>query len=272
MTQPDGSPSPYAVGTVERALALITTLAEADRPLGLNELTERLELTKPTVYRLVRTLAAHGVLRQVQGEGYVLGPALISIGQAALSATRLPDIGQPHLERVHAELGETVVMTVLDGDEIVYVARRQAEQILGVRGQIGSRLPAYCTSSGQVLLSGLADDEVAIRLADRELTPRAPNTITSLGELLERLAEVRKRGFAINDQELEIGHRAVAVPIRDHAGEVCAACSVSVPVARVSVAELRRFARDTLIPAAEALSLELGAGEPPARRAAGGQR
>jgi DNA-binding IclR family transcriptional regulator len=262
MRQADGSASPYAVGTVERAFALITALAEADRPLALNELVATLELSKPTVYRLVRTLVAHGVLRQVPAEGYVLGPALISIGQAALRATRLPEIGQPYLQRVHEELGETVVMSVLDGREIVYVARIQARQILGVRGEIGSRLPAYCTSSGHVLLSGLSDDDVAQLLAEEDMEKLAPNTITTVPRMLERLAEVRKRGYAINDEELEVGHRAVAAPIRDHADQVCASFSVSVPVARVSVTELKRFAKDTLLPATTAMSDELGASSP----------
>jgi IclR family acetate operon transcriptional repressor len=258
MRQADGSASPYAVGTVERAFALITVLADTDRPLALNELVAKLELSKPTVYRLVRTLVAHGVLRQVPSEGYVLGPALISIGQAALRATRLPEIGLPYLQQVHEELGETVVMSVLDGDEIVYVARIQARQILGVRGEIGARLPAYCTSSGQSLLSGLSDEDVRSVLVEAEMERVAPNTITSIDDMLARLEEVRKRGYAINDEELEMGHRAVAVPIRDHADQVCAAFSVSVPVGRVSVTQLKRFAKDTLIPTAAAMSAELG--------------
>lgn len=260
MKRTDGTPSPYAVGTVERAFSLISTLMEAERPLSLGELIERLGLTKPTVYRLVRTLTDHGVLRQDRG-GYVLGPALISIGQAALRATHLPDIGRPYIDRIHEELGETVVMSVLDGEQIVYVERRQAQQILGARGAVGDRLPAYCTSSGHVLLSGLADEEVASRLAGCPFEQFGPKSITSLQELLEQLQEVRERGFAINDQELEVGHRATAVPIRDHADEICAAVSVSVPAARVPVAKLRRYAKETLIPAAEELSRELGASQ-----------
>jgi len=271
MTQPDGSPSPYAVGTVERALALISTLMEAERPLSLGELIERMGLTKPTVYRLVRTLAAHGVVRQ-DSDGYVLGPALISIGQAALRATHLPDIGKPYLDRIREELGETVVMSVLDGSEIVYVERRQAHQILGARGEVGDRLPAYCTSSGHVLLAGRSDEEVAALLAGCEFEQRGPHSITSLPALLERLGEVRRRGFAINDQELEIGHRAAAVPIFDHADAVCAALSVSVPAARVPAAELRRYAKETLLPAAGEFSRDLGASRSSSIAAAGASR
>jgi IclR family pca regulon transcriptional regulator len=248
----------YSVGTVERAFSLLERLAELQRPARLPELTQLMGLSKASVYRLLRTLMELGAVRQVAGEGYTLGPALISVGQSALRATQLPELARPHMDRLHEQLGESIVLSVLDHDEIVYVDRIEAQQILSTRAQVGAKLPAYCTASGQVLLAGLDDSEVVGRLARSDLVAHAPNTLTSVPELLARLEVIRRNGFAINDEELEVGHRAASAPVRDHTDLVAAALSISVPAARVSIDELTRFAREALVPAARALSADLG--------------
>lgn len=249
----------YYVDAAARTLRLLKVVAEDDAPVPLATLVTRLGWSKPAVYRLVRTLEAVGGLRLHDGKGYVLGPALITLGQAALRATRLPDIARPHLEQLHDRLEETIVLTVLDGDEVVYVDRVEADKILIPRTRLGSRLPAYATSTGQALLSGLDDDEVRRRLAARTFEALAPNTLRDMDELLERLAEIRRRGYAINDEELAVGHRSVAAPVRDHSGGVVAAVSVSVPAARASRSQLATFATEALVPAADAISAGLGA-------------
>lgn len=247
----------YYVDAAARTLRLLKLVAAMDEPAQLSVLVRELGWSKPAVYRLVRTLVAVGGLRQTD-RGYVPGPGLISLGQAALRATRLPEVARPHLERVHDALEETVVLTVLDGDEVVYVERIEADKLLIPRTRPGSRLPAYATSTGQVLLSGLDDDEVRRRLADREFVPLGPNTLRSMDELIERLNEIRRIGYGINDEELTAGHRSVAAPVRDHTGEIVAAVSVSVPSVRVSRSDLIRFATEVLVPATDAISAELG--------------
>lgn len=249
----------YHVETAARTLKLLNAVADMNAPVPLSAIVTKLGWSKPAVYRLVRTLEAMGALRQQDGRGYVLGPALISLGQSALHATRLPEIAHPYLEQLYRQLGETVVLTVLHGDEVSYVDRIEADQVMVPRSNLGSRLPAYCTSTGHVLLAGLPDDEVRRRLAHRTFLAEGPNTISSVDQLLERLAQVRRAGYAINDEELAVGHRAVAAPLRDHTGDVAAAISVSVAAARVSLADLVRFADDALLPIAAAVSAELGA-------------
>lgn len=253
----------YYVDAAARTLHLLKVVAESDEPLTLTALVARLGWSKPAVYRLVRTLEAVGGLRLHDRSGYVLGPALITLGQAALGATRLPDIARPHLEELYRKLDETVVLTVLDGDEVVYVDRIEADKILIPRTRLGSRLPAYATSTGQVLLSGLDDDEVRRRVAGTPFERRAPNTLRDVDELIERLAETRRRGYAINDEELVVGHRAVAAPVRDHTGEVVAAVSVSVPSARATRTQLAEFATEALVPTVEAISAGLGSAPEP---------
>jgi IclR family pca regulon transcriptional regulator len=234
-------------------------VAEVDGPASLGSIVATTGWSKPAVYRLVRTLETVGALRQQEGKGYVLGPALITLGQAAMRATGLQQIARPYIERLAEQIGETVVLTVLDGDEVVYLDRIESDQILIPRTRLGSRLPAYCTSTGQALLAGLDDEEVVRRVGDREFEKRGPNTLRDTRELLARLAEVRRRGFALNDEELTIGHRAVAAPVRNHTDAGVAAISISVPAARVANSELMRFAEEALVPTAHDISVALGA-------------
>lgn len=249
----------YYVDAAARTLQLLKLVAEIAEPAPLTVLVARLGWSKPAVYRLVRTLEAVGGLRLEDGKGYVLGPALITLGQAALRATRLPDIARPHMEALHEQLDETIVLTVLDGDEVVYVERLEADKILIPRTRLGSRLPAYATATGQVLLSGLDDAEVRARTRARTFEPLAPNTLRDIDQLLERLREIRRCGYAINDEELAVGHRSIAAPVRDHTGGVVAAVSVSVPAARASRSQLTECATSALLPAVDRISAGLGA-------------
>jgi IclR family transcriptional regulator, pca regulon regulatory protein len=250
----------YFVETAARTLELLHVVAETDAPASLGVLVSRLGWSKPAVYRLVRTLEAVGALRQQDERGYVLGPSLITLGQGALRATRVAEIVRPHLERLAEDVGETVVLTVLDGTDIIYIDRIESDQILIPRTQVGSRLPAYCTSTGQVLLAALDDDEVRRRLPGREFTPMTGRTLRTVDALIARLAEVRRRGYALNDEELAVGHRAVAAAVSNHHDEVAAAMSVSVPAARVSLDRLEEFAMNSLIPRCAEASVALGAG------------
>jgi DNA-binding IclR family transcriptional regulator len=261
MTTPRKIDRRYYVEAAARTLELLHAVARINGPASLSAIVAELGWSKPTVYRLVRTLESAGALRQQDGRGYLLGPALITLGQAALRATRLPDIARPYLESLYEQLGETTVLTILDGDEVVYLDRIDADKILVPYTHTGSRLPAYCTSTGHVLLAALPDDEVRERLEACEFVQLAPNTLRSLDELIARLHEVRRQGYAINDEELALGHRSVAAPLTDHSGEVVAALSVSVPAVRVSRSDLIRFATDALMPAAAALSVALGASD-----------
>ncbi len=249
----------YYVETAARTLQILEAIAEIDAPAPLSVIVAKLGWSKPAVYRQVRTLESIGALRQLAGQGYVLGPALIALGQAALRATGLVEIARPHLQRLHDELDETIALTVLDGAEIIYVDRIEADKLLIPRTRVGSRLPAYCTSTGQVLLAALSDDEVRSRLAGCGFEPLGPKTLRSIDELLARLEEIRDKGYAINDEQLTVGHRSAAAPIRDYTGAVVAAVSLSVPTARVSLERLVTCAEEALLPAAHAISRELGA-------------
>lgn len=252
----------YYVETAARAIHLLKTIGECESPVSLAQLVDKMQWSKPSVYRLLRTLEAVGALRQQDSKGYILGPTIVALGQAALRETGLLETAGPHLRALHRALGETIVLTVLDGAEVVYLERIEADEILIPRTRIGSRLPAYCTATGQALLAGLSDEEIVRRHEGRTLSARGPNTITSMDRLLDRISAVRQQGYAINNQELTAGHRAAAAPIVDQRNETIAAVSVSVPTVRVSASALRRFADEHLVPAAKAISSDMGAPAP----------
>jgi IclR family transcriptional regulator, pca regulon regulatory protein len=248
----------YNVETATRALQLLKTVATVDSPISLGALVEALGWSKPAVYRMVRTLEANGTLEQT-GSGYVVGPALIPLGQAALRATRLPATARPYMERLHRRLDQTVVLTMLDYDEIVYLDRIEGEQLLIPRSNMGRRVPAYCTATGHALLSGLSDEEVVKRMSGHEFKRYAPKTLQTMDELLAKLAEVRRRGYSLIDEEFAVGHRSVAAPVRDQTGRVLGAVSISVMAEHVSVDQLNYFATAGLLPTVDGISSALGA-------------
>jgi IclR family pca regulon transcriptional regulator len=252
----------YFVNTAARTIDLLKAVAEFDRPVSLGDLVSRLGWTKPAVYRLVRTLDSIGALRQTDSSQYVLGPVLLTLSGAALRATRLPDLCRPYLQSIYDTVHETIVLTILDGDEIVYLDRIEASHVLVPRGTIGARLPAYCSASGYALLSGMSDDEIRHRLRHRKFEPLGPHTARSIDDLLERVEQTRRRGYALNDEDLAVGHRSVAAPLRGHSGGVVAAISISTAAARASVEELRKQAVSVLIPTTSAVSEALGAPAP----------
>ena len=199
-----GADPRYYVASVARAAHVLKAVADHNGPVSLARLAKHLVWNKAAVYRIVRTLDALGFLRSTDG-GYVPGPALITLGQAALEATGLLPVARPHLEALSEELVETVVLTVLDGPDIVYVDCIEVEAVLMTRSTVGAHLPAYCTCSGQVQLAGLTDSEVRKRLSKVDMLNRGPNTLSSMPELIQRLETIRDDGYAVNDQELAVG-------------------------------------------------------------------
>jgi DNA-binding IclR family transcriptional regulator len=249
----------YAVDTAVRTLTLLEAVAASGGPVALNELVARLGWTKPAVYRLVRTLASVGALRRTDSRHYVLGPKMIVLGQAAIRAAGVTELARVTMEELQREIGETVVLSTLDYRDVIVLDRVEADEILRPNYQFGDRQPAYCTSTGRVLLSDLPDDEIRARLAGVKFEPLGPRTARSVEDVLERIDEARRDGYALNDEEFALGHRSVSAPIHDHTGAVTAALSISVPSVRVSAAELSRIAAKHLLPAVAAVSAELAA-------------
>jgi IclR family pca regulon transcriptional regulator len=235
----DTTKSPDFVQSLERGLLVIRAFDSERRELGLSEVARATGLTRAAARRFLLTLVSLGYMSQDDGR-FSLTPRVLELGYAYLSSLSLPDVAQPHMEALVAAVNESSSISVLDGTEIVYVARVPTRRIMSITLSVGTRLPAYATSMGRVLLAALSPEQLEAILAGVELTPLSARTITDPTALRAALDRVRRQGYAAVDQELEEGLRSLAVPIRDASGTVVAALNVSVHASRASMAALRR--------------------------------
>src|SRR5262249_60919972 len=208
--------------------------------------------------RFLLTLVKLGYVRS-DGREFSLRPRVLELGYAYLSGLTLPDVAGPHLEELVARLHESSSISILDGQHVVYVARVPTKRIMTVAISVGTRFPAYATSMGRVLLAALPPDALDQYLAEAVLEPLTANTVTDAGRLREILAEVAAQGYAIVDQELEEGLRAVAAPIRGAQDTGTAAINVSVHASRVSVDSLRADIVPALLETARQIEADLAA-------------
>lgn len=217
---------------LERGLSILTSLAHQRRPLGLVEIARAADLSKSTCHRYVTSLVSLGYLEQdAETRKYQLGPAAIGLGVAAVSSLEITRVAGRVLQALADETNHTVSLAILDGADIVYVDRRRPARAgfrIELNVQVGTRLPAYCTSMGKVLLAYRDPASVRSVLDRIELARRGPKSITAREQLTAALAEVQRTGLGINDEELASGLRSLAVPVRDRTGTVVAALGIAV--------------------------------------------
>lgn len=249
----------YTVRALARGLQVLRCFTPARPLVSLQEIAEQLGVPKGSAFRLVATLESLGYLRQdPETKRYRLDIGVLELGFACLSGLGYPEVAQPYLERLAAEVEESASMAVLDDLEIVYVARASIRRVMSINLSVGSRLPAYCTSMGKVLLAALEPDELEERLARVEWRAYTPRTITNLDALRAELARVRQRGYAINDEELETGLRSVAAPVMDRSGRIVAAINVSLVASRTSMDVIHERVVPTVVARAAEVSAALG--------------
>ena len=249
-------PTPDFVQSLARGLAVIRAF-DATRPRQtLSDVAKATELTRATARRFLLTLAELGYVR-VDGPLFELTPRVLELGYSYLSSLTLPEVAGPHLEVLSARVHESASVSILDGTDIVYVARVPVSRIMTVSITIGTRFPAFATSMGRVLLAGLPDDELDARLHAIDFVPMTPRTLADTEALRAELERVRRAGFCVVDQELEEGLRSLAAPIRDHTGHVVAAVNISTQSARYTAATIRKELVPALLAAAEAIHLDL---------------
>jgi len=227
------------VQSLERGLAVIRAFDAEHRELALSEVARLTGLTRAAARRFLLTLVKLGYVNLSQGR-FSLRPRVLELGYAYLSSLTLPEVALPHMEQLVAKVNESCSISVLDDIDVVYVARVPTRRIMSITLAVGTRLPAFVTSMGRVLLAGLPDEELEERLARIEVTQLTSRTVTDKDALRVILAGVRRQGYAATDQELEEGLRSLAVPLRSSSGAVTAALNVSVHASRASMAALRR--------------------------------
>jgi IclR family pca regulon transcriptional regulator len=245
------------VQSLDRGLAVIRAFDAQHPKLQLSEVARATGLTRAAARRFLLTLVQLGYVR-VEGREFSLRPRVLELGYSYLSGLTLPEVAQPHLESLVGRVDESSSISVLDGDDVVYVARVHTKRIMTVMITVGTRFPAYATSMGRVLLAALPTDELDGYLARAELTPLTSRTVGDPGKLRATLDRVRAQGFALVDQELEEGLRSAAAPVRNREGAVVAAVNLSVSASRTSLRQLEDQFVPPLLETAAQISRDLG--------------
>jgi len=246
---------PNFMASLARGLAVIRAFTQQRRHLTIAQLSQRTGIPRAAVRRCLYTLSMLGYVGTEDGRTYALRPRILALGHAYLSSTPLVYAVQPLLDQITSVLHESSSLAVLEGDEILYIARSSTTtRLMSIDLGIGSRLPAYCTSMGRVLLAGLTDAELDVYLSRVKLVKLTTRTVSTADELKVALNAVRRNGYAVVDQELEIGLRSIAVPVSDREGRSAAAINVGTQSSRVSVAEME----SKFLPPLRAAAHELG--------------
>jgi IclR family KDG regulon transcriptional repressor len=245
------------LSSVANSLRLIKAFSEDEYEIGISDLAKRLGLAKSTVHRLASTLLEQGMLEQNPADGkYHLGLALFELGTMVRRKMDFTAEARPFLRTLMEKTGETVHLAILDHDSILYVITHESKQALRMGSKVGTRAPVHSTAVGKVLLASQPEEEFG-RIVARGLSQGTPSTITDAKALRRELAVVKVQGYAIDDEESEIGLRAIAAPIRNYSGDVVAAISIAGPVHRMAKKTLLSWTRE-LVEAAEAVSQRLG--------------
>lgn len=252
-----GKPRRIRLSSVANSIRLTKAFTENEYEMGISALAQRLGLAKSTVHRLATTLVEYDILEQNRETGkYRLGLALFELGTLVRRKMDVMNEAQSQIHALADQTGETVQLAILDHLSVLYIRIRESRQAVRMSSGLGSRAPAHCTSVGKVLLAHQPGDVVQ-QVIDNGLRRYTPNTITEPASLLEELATVRSRGYALDDEEIEPGLRCVAAPIRDHSGRVIAAISVAAPVQRMTKKNVTATV-PSVVAAADAIARRLG--------------
>lgn len=229
---------PNFMTSLARGLAVIRAFSQQHRSQTIAQLSQATGIPRAAVRRCLYTLAQLGYVGASE-RSFSLRPKILTLGHAYLSSTPLAVSAQQYLDQVNAAVHESCSLAILDEDEVMYVARSTATtRIMSIDLKPGSRLPAYCSSIGRVLLAQLPPEELKRYFARTRLRAHTERTVTSREKLLQVIDAVRRQGYALVDQELEVGLRSIAVPVVDARGRAVAAMNVGAHAARVSVRAL----------------------------------
>jgi IclR family transcriptional regulator, KDG regulon repressor len=248
----------YSSQVLDRVVQILDCFGPDRSDLRLGELESASGLPKSTLYRLLEALRAHRLVGFDEAAGaYHLGLKLFEMGSAAVERLAVDAHAHPILDELATVSGETAHLCVLDGADVVYIAKVECTRTLRIPSAVGQRNPAYCTGVGKAILAHLSSEQIDACIAATTMHPYTKKTLTSSGNLKANLRQIVAQGFAIDDQEREEGVRCVAAPVRDHSGHVIAAISIAGPSMRVTKERVPELAAH-VIRAANEISARLG--------------
>jgi IclR family pca regulon transcriptional regulator len=248
---------PNFMTSLARGLVVIQAFTQQSPQMTISQLSIKTGLSRAAVRRCLYTLTKLGFAGAEDGSRYSLRPRMLTLSHTYTTSNTLSSAAQPILERMSATLRESFSVATLDGEDIVYIARTQVNRVMAVDLHIGSRLPAYCTSMGRILLAYLPAEQLEQYLTKVNLVPHTTRTITSVEKLRLALRNIRRNGYAICDQEYEVGLRSLAVPVYSSSGRVVATLNLSGNAPRLSVLEMQNRFLTPLRNAANELSVFL---------------
>lgn len=261
MNQWEGMKSTNSNLAVNKVIEVLEYIACYGSAIGLTEISKKTGFNKATTHRMVSTLKDRGYLNQDEDtKKYCLGNKILELSHCALNQMRIRQIAIPVLKELTRECGETVHLGILDNGDVFYIDTYEGKKVLRVASHIGVRRPAHCSALGKVMLAFLPPEEQQLFFSRKTLGKYTEHTITGKQELLEHLKEIRRNGYALDNQELDNGTHCLAAPVRDHHGRIIAAISVSALVARVPLEKLKEF-MPLIVQAAKDVSLGMGYSE-----------
>ncbi len=251
--------SEYIIQAVYHALDLLEQFSDDVDELGVTELSKRLKLHKNNVFRLLATLESRNYIEQNKvTENYRLGLKTLELGQTFIKQMGLLRQARPVLERLVKECNETTYVAILKELQIVYLDVVETDLTVRVVPRVGAQLPAYCTAAGKVQIAYLTDGELENFLPAKGLKRFTPNTVTDRNELKKQLQMIVEQGYAIDDEELDIGVRCIGAPIRDYTRRIIGAVSISGPSMRLTEERMEKELIPIVKKAAEEISTKLG--------------
>lgn len=251
------SAGPYKLQAIDRAFSVLDLLGQSAKPMGLAQVTEALRLHKSTAHRFLMVLERHRMVERTPEGNYRLGLKLYDLGNRAVQQYDLRDRVQPHLRRLVSEVGETAHLCIMEKALVVYLEKIEPSRSVRMTSRIGTSNPVYCTAVGKAMLSALPTGE-ATEILDRiRYVKLTKKTLMSEDALVRDLEKTRKRGYAVDDEEVEEGVRCVGAAILDNTGHPVAAVSVSGPSFRMTVQNVRLIAA-RLVECVQAISADLG--------------
>jgi IclR family pca regulon transcriptional regulator len=260
----DGDDRDY-VNSLARGLTVIRAFNRNRPSMTASEVARLTDLNRAAARRFLLTLVREGYA-ETDGKYFRLRPKILDLGFSALSSVTFAGIAQPIMDELADSIDEMCLAAVLDGDWCVYVNRTTTQRVISVNLDVGSRLPAYCMSTGRVLLAALSDDALDRWLAELRPAKHTSKTIVSKRKLREAILQARRDGWSMMDEEYEIGFRSLSVPIQDRSGATIAALNVCCPTPRVSLKTMRTEFLPLVQRAAETIRESLPEGLAPRQR------
>ncbi|SNR96936.1 transcriptional regulator, IclR family [Anaerovirgula multivorans] len=246
------------VQSVDRALSILEVLSDYEEGMGITEISSKIDLHKSTVHRLLLTLIKKGYVEQNPNTNkYKLTLKLFELGNKSIEKMDIRTVAKPYLQQLKELTNEVVHLVVREGAEIVYIDKVESENKIRMHSRIGTKSPMYCTSVGKAIMAYLTEEEVENIWQAIEIKRFTEYTITDLKVMKETLKRIREEGYALDEEENEIGIRCIGAPIFNHIGEVCGAISISGPTIRVTKERINDF-KNNILMISDKISKELG--------------